>query len=356
MELGIQQKEALDLIIDFFYDNRLRAFSLEGYAGTGKSFLIKYIIEYLETKYKNYVLVAPTHKAKVVLERFTEREGMTLHKLLSLSPNIEILDLDFKYLEFLVKNPKNQMFPTNGIVICDEASMINDDLYDLLLSKAKQFNTKILFVSDKAQLKPVNGKAYSKVYALKHKYSLSKIYRQDGESGLNEVLPILRTNAIFRFNTIEKEVGSVICYDNVKDWFLPSIKSFKTAMQNQDILEAKILAYTNNRTAAFNNKVKEVLFKSDQQYNKLELLTCYDNLTFDAEEFWNSMDYIIMDEAIPTRINIPGFVNLPGFKLTLYDSSYKKQKNILILDKEISVDYLDSLAMYIEQLREEAIT
>jgi len=356
LELGQQQKEALEQIIAFFHAPNKRAFSLEGYAGTGKSFLVSYIIEYLESKYINYVLAAPTHKAKVVLERFTKREGMTLHKLLSLSPNIEILNLDFNYLEFLIKGKKDSQFPIKGVVICDEGSMINDDLFDLLLKRAKANKTKILFVSDKAQLKPVNGKEYSKIYQLKDNYTLTKIFRQDKESGLNEVLPILRTSPINVFKTVIGKEGSIYCENNIKDLFIKAIPSFKKAIKNQDILESKLLAYTNTRVEAFNIKTKELLFSDNKQYNKFEMLTCYDNITFEDENFWNSMDYIIVDEPIRIRVNIPNFISLPGYSLNLYDSSSKSIKNISILDKDISSDYLDSLAVFIEETRLKAIS
>ena len=40
------------------------------------------------------------------------------------------------------------------VVICDESSMINDDLFDLLLEKVKEFRSKVIFVGDRAQLRP----------------------------------------------------------------------------------------------------------------------------------------------------------------------------------------------------------
>ena len=67
------------------------------------------------------------------------------------------------------------------------------------------------------------------------------------------------------------------------------------------------------------------------------------------------MDYVVVDDPIKIDINIPHFINLPGFKLNLYDSSSKTSEEILILDKEISSDYLNSLAQLIERTRLEAI-
>ena len=46
MKLGLQQQEALDLILKFVKSKKL-SFTLSGYAGTGKTFLTKLIIDEL---------------------------------------------------------------------------------------------------------------------------------------------------------------------------------------------------------------------------------------------------------------------------------------------------------------------
>lgn len=61
---------------------------------------------------------------------------MTLHKLLALSPRLDIFDLDFNNLLFQSRSSKE--IPKNGVVICDEGSMINDDLFDLLIKRCKE--------------------------------------------------------------------------------------------------------------------------------------------------------------------------------------------------------------------------
>ena len=146
IKLGIEQEEALNLILKFIKSKKT-AFSLSGYAGTGKSFLIKALIDKLDKLKEDYTLCAPTHKAKTVLERFTGKEGITVHKLLSLSPNVNLIDLDFRNLQFLTKFATN-FFPFDSIIICDESSMINDNLYELLIEKCISNNTKIIFVGE----------------------------------------------------------------------------------------------------------------------------------------------------------------------------------------------------------------
>ena len=113
--------------------------------------LTKYLIEELDKNWENYTICAPTHKAKIVIERFTGLQGNTIHKLLSLSPNLQIMELDFKDLQFLIPK-KSELFPRNSIIICDEASMVSSDLYDLLVEKCSLMGTMIIFCDDYAQL------------------------------------------------------------------------------------------------------------------------------------------------------------------------------------------------------------
>lgn len=68
--------------------------------------------------------------------------------------------------------------PYDGIVICDEASMVSSDLYDLLVEKCSLMGTMIIFCDDYAQLNPVKEDEQSKVFRCKHQFRLTKIYRQ----------------------------------------------------------------------------------------------------------------------------------------------------------------------------------
>ena len=83
-----------------FTENSKPVLVLQGFAGTGKTTILNEYIQYLDSVGVNFVLCAPTHKAKLVMEEVTGYEAITVHKLLSLSPNIEIFNLDYKDLKF----------------------------------------------------------------------------------------------------------------------------------------------------------------------------------------------------------------------------------------------------------------
>ena len=352
MKLGIEQEQALKEILEFVKSKKI-CYTLSGYAGTGKSFLTKTIISELKALHKNVTICAPTHKAKIVIEGFTGEEGMTIHKLLSLSPNINIMDLDFKDLKFNIP-VKSNFFPSNGIIICDEASMINDVLFDLLLDRCKKNSCKVIFVGDIGQIRPVNHQQTSKVFDVEDKIFLTEIFRQDEASALSQILPTCRTEFIEEFETIESPNGSVFIMDSGKDFLLNSIPYFKKAIENKDIMETKILSYTNERVNIFNQKIHHHLF-GEEEYYKGEILTCYDTITIGWDTFWNGMDYIITEEPEKIDIMVPGIGTYPGFKLTLYDPSTHNESEIKMLSKTINYRDLKSLVGTIERIRQDAV-
>ena len=315
--LGNQQKEALDLILKF-KDSKEICFTLKGYAGCGKTMLTKYLIDELDKNWENYTICAPTHKAKIVIERFTGKEGFTLHKLLSLSPNIQIMDLDLNDLKFLIPK-KSQLFPMNSLIICDEASMVNDFLYDLMVDRCQKNNCKIVWICDEAQIKPVNSIALSKVFQVENSYQLTEIFRQKEGSALADLLFKNRTEFIESFNTSLSKHGSIYVSSQPKDFLKNSLENFKIGIDNKDIMETKVLSYTNERVNIFNNTIHKHLL-GDKEYFIGEFLTCYDSFEFNYSQFWNGMDYIVTEEPIEKSIYIPNVGEFPGYELTVYDT------------------------------------
>ena len=143
--LSADQTNALDTLKDFLLAKNT-SITLVGYAGTGKTTILQDFVYQLESMRYDFVLCAPTHRAKLVLSQSTNREAITLHKLLSLAPNIEIYELDYKDLMFFSKGASQ--IPFNGIVIIDEASMVNDNIYRLLHKYAEENNAKLIFVGE----------------------------------------------------------------------------------------------------------------------------------------------------------------------------------------------------------------
>lgn len=349
IQLSKEQEQALETIKIFINSDDI-ALSLTGSAGTGKSLLISYVIEYLESVHKKYCLCAPTHKAKTVIEYYTHRDALTLHKLLSLSPKLDLLELDFNNLEFTSNSSKE--FPSKGIIICDEGSMINDSLFDFLINKCQEKNSKVIFVSDSKQLAPVKSETLSKVYSVKNQVCLTHIFRQSEKNAILDTLQTLRDRPIDEFNTSIGEEGSLFCESDFKLFFNSCKDGLKKAIDNQDIFEAKVAAFTNKRVNKYNEYLTKILFGDSEEYYKFEILTGYENITFNDYQFYNSMDYIIQNIQ-PVDIIIPNFQKLPGFELSLSDSG--ELRTVSILSKKIPDETYQNLAYVIEALRLDAL-
>ena len=97
--LAEEQIKALERMKDFL-NTEEPVLVLQGYAGTGKTSILNEYIQFLRSTREDFILCAPTHKAKLVVEEVTGEDAMTVHKLLSLAPNIEIFELDYKDLKF----------------------------------------------------------------------------------------------------------------------------------------------------------------------------------------------------------------------------------------------------------------
>lgn len=354
IQLAEEQLAALERMKGFL-DSEEPVLVLQGYAGTGKTSILNEYINFLSSTGEDYILCAPTHKAKLVMEEVTGGDAVTVHKLLSLAPNIEIFELDYKDLKFQCNGLSE--IPDNGIVIIDEASMINDEIYKLLLDMCGQYGTKLLFIGDKAQIQPVCSKVTSMVFNCSNIITLTKIHRQADTNGLLPLLFKLRERPMKRFQPIEAPEGSLFVYDQAKDFVLTSAEFFRKAISTQNINAVKLIAFTNARVQGFNQCMRRMLWgdRVSNEYNQFEFLTGYENFEYNSTQFYNSLDYIVVSPPRKTDKYIPHFMRLPGYELELFDTVYKKLLNVFVLERGINEDYINSLAAKIEDIRISAI-
>jgi ATP-dependent exoDNAse (exonuclease V) alpha subunit len=156
------QAIALDSVLKFLANRSDRTYALFGYAGVGKTFLTKLIIEHCHKKDLKVVLAAPTNKAAKVLSQTTGEEAITIAKMLGLRPKID----QTTGKEIYTRDPdaKTINLENYDLVILDETSMIGSELMTLLSEQLTLFSAKFLFLGDPAQLPPV-GEEKSPVFA-----------------------------------------------------------------------------------------------------------------------------------------------------------------------------------------------
>lgn len=352
MVLGEEQVQALNKIKDFILNSTDTCFSLYGPAGSGKSIAISYIIKFLVDIGRDYVLCAPTHKAALVMRSYTEEEAMTLHSLLALSPKLDIFELDLRDLMF-ESGKKTNRIVHNGVVIIDEASMINDDLFDTLITQCEKKDAKVIFISDSKQLAPVKSKTYSKVYTVKNKFGLTKIYRQDKNNPIRDLLETLRRHPVDVVDSCSSEHGKILRINDIKEFLKISKERFKNISKTKNPLEFKILAFTNAQVEKYNTIISSLLYGKNIEYSVGEVLTAYCNGTYKTISYYNSMDYIITEVSKTNQL--VGLTLFEGYILSLYDPYEETNFNIFMISRENSKEKFTELAAQVERIRISAI-
>ena len=146
------QQRAIKLVKDGFN------LDINGFAGTGKSFLIKDISSELTKLNRKFVLLAPTGVAAVNIQ------GSTFHSYFSIRPSAVLTEESAIW----VKKEKRQLWENVDTIIIDEKSMLRADILDAAFWNMRKNGIykkhQWIFVGDLGQLEPVITKNESQVY------------------------------------------------------------------------------------------------------------------------------------------------------------------------------------------------
>lgn len=168
IELSDKQRLAVKMVNDH------NVCIITGGPGTGKTTIIKTIIDIYKTRGKKVVLCAPTGRAAKRMTEATGEDASTLHRLLEIGKMSEDKP-----------NPDLDITPIDGdVVIIDEMSMVDIFLMNYVV-KALFKGTKLVLVGDTDQLPSVGPGAVLKDIIDSNKIEcirLNKIFRQAMQS------------------------------------------------------------------------------------------------------------------------------------------------------------------------------
>jgi len=172
MQLTSDQERAYTAILDFLRKPGPQIFVLSGYAGTGKTTLLKKVLEHLEAAERPVRLLATTGRAAKVLAQKTDRVANTLHSCLYRFDELTG-GADSAGLQMHFELKSNEDLAADLVFVVDEASMLSheasqygagirfgsgqvlDDLFTFVQKR------KVIFVGDLCQLPPVARSAFS---------------------------------------------------------------------------------------------------------------------------------------------------------------------------------------------------
>lgn len=138
-----KQKEGLEIAISRYMQHKSYT-CISGYAGTGKSTLVRFIIQALRLPPQDVVFVTYTGKAAMVLKEKGNRNAMTAHRLLYQS--YPRADGTFFH------KPRRPLEYPYKLIVVDEISMLPREMWELLLSH----HIYIIALGDPGQLPPLS--------------------------------------------------------------------------------------------------------------------------------------------------------------------------------------------------------
>ena len=230
IELSEKQKEAIKAI------NEKNVTIITGGPGTGKTTIIKTIIDLYEEKNKKVVLAAPTGRAAKKMTEATDKEASTLHRLLGLGK----LDDEGIY----TRHSDYEGAPIDAdVIVVDELSMVDMFVMNYLLKCIYQ-GTKLILVGDVDQLASVGPGSVLKDLINSETINtvkLDKIFRQAAKSKI--ILNAHRVNNGQKFLSKEdKEIEE----DTKEDFFFIQQNSTEKILQ-------EVISLSTGRLEKFGN-------------------------------------------------------------------------------------------------------
>ena len=171
MELTEKQEKGLETILTR-YNLGLKYTTISGYAGTGKSTLVKFAIAALGVREDRVAYATFTGKAAEVLRKKGNTGACTLHKLL--------YDHFPKPGGGFIRKPKTSL--DCDVVVVDEVSMAPKSMIDMLLSH----RVYVIFLGDPFQLPQINKDESHNILENAHIF-LDEVMRQAAESEIIQI-------------------------------------------------------------------------------------------------------------------------------------------------------------------------
>lgn len=310
--------------LDKFLSDKSTCFLLKGYAGTGKTFMMKGLTDFLTETKRSFRIAAPTGRAAKVISQKTKHKAYTIHKTIYSSKDLK---------EFKTKNEdgtetfkfyyelKHNEDPTNTIYIIDEASMLSNvysegeffrfgsgfllkDLINYINFDNNDHNKKVIFIGDNAQLPPVNmnfspaldGKYLQENCNLvSSEFELTEVVRQKAESGILHNATKLRQSLKANiFNQLDIETS----YNDInKTKHEELLSKYLEACNNSIDEETIIVTYSNSSVKEYNDFVRNHFFPNQNTITvKDKIILVSNNYNYPQMELLNG-DFGIVKEV-----------------------------------------------------------
>ena len=322
---------------------------LRGYAGTGKTSLVKALVKTLPQIMMRYVLMAPTGRAAKVLSSYTRQNASTIHRRIYQAQT---------FPDGSIRMARSENKSKNTLFIVDEASMIGEQsefggkslLDDLLEYVFSGEQCRLLLIGDTAQLPPVESRESpaldcdylkSQFPITAATYELTEVKRQALSSGIlfnaTHIRKRLKENAyeyelpLFEINgfddtiKIEPETFEELLY-----------KVFSENVDNEAIIVCK----SNKRANLFNQAIRGRILNIEGEIATGDRLMVVKNNYFWADGN-DSISFIANGDMAEIR-KIKHFEEMYGFRFADVELSFTDYPDAPNVEAKILLDTLNS--------------
>lgn len=362
--LNDQQKSALYELEKFIEDYGTEI-TLSGYAGTGKSTIIGIFSKWLDHRIGrgNIVYTAPIHRANVITKQNNPNANVyTLSALFGFTPDtdeaMERESLDLRELEFRSKNQVK--YEPGQLIIIDEASMVQDGLYEYIQKIIAKDGVSVIYVGDSAQLRPVKSDHISKVFTSDGvpQITLTKVERTGDNPILKEATRLRRGEGL-SYQTDINDKGQGVLYTSNDTVINENLKQIISSEEfNADPLHFRVITATNAAAATYNSKIRSLRYgKFAKPFVKGDILMGYSNKLRKPDGSYrliNSMDYIVQnvrDTTVKFRTD-KGTIEFKAFKLSIrpIGNTIMDDFHITVIDKNEPDSKLFEIVEYKDKL------
>ena len=322
---------------------------LRGYAGTGKTSLVKALVKTLPSIGMKYVLMAPTGRAAKVLSNYTGQNASTIHRRIYHAKAMPDGSIRIARAE---NKSKNTLF------IVDEASMIGEQrefggsslLDDLLGYVFSGENCRLLLIGDTAQLPPVES---SESPALNYQYlktefpitaatfELTEVKRQALESGILYNATDLRQLLSQHLYEYHLPIFHLEGFDDIEKIEPEEFEEMlHNAFANTSDNEAVIVCKSNKRANMFNQAIRGRILNIEGEIATGDKLMVVKNNYYWAEGN-DAISFIANGDMAEIR-KIKHFDDMYGFRFADVELSFTDYPDQPNIETKILLDTLNS--------------
>lgn len=360
--LNKDQENVIQNLEDFL-EGKDSVFILKGYAGTGKTTLIKGLVEALDNEKKNFLICAPTGRASKILRNKTGY-GKTIHSTIYDFDNLITINSeneDFAEHSFQFSFPIIKL-QENTIIIVDEASMISskeskNELFNFgtnillndLLTFAQLHNShnKMIIIGDPAQLPPVgdnNSWALEKSFfvdkkILTREVFLTQVMRQNNNLILENAMSIRKCieNPNHKELKFQFDEDSCINFNNKN-----VVTKYCKLFPYPDFENGIIINFSNAQNYWYNKEIRENYFPNSSNIAVGDIVQIISNNYHKYKtEIYNGEFAKVLAVGETISQSAPVYVEVNG---------ERKKKTITLIYRKVTLrlsDFDDDIEAYI---------